>query len=162
MEARNERFLTVPVVIGTCLAAVVGTATVFYQTKVANPTVEEYFSFINISRLLIITHVHLFGYSTMGFVLWTLGRRHGAAANRLFGPLLGLTLCGHCRHPVLVGRDLHFPGLPLPDLRGGRRVRERNPAFRTSRSLGLLARRSGSGVNPGPSHRTFVTPDHHI
>lgn len=92
MEARRERFLTVPVVVGTCLAAVVGTATVFYQTKVANPSVEEYFSFINISRLLVITHVHLFGYSTMGFVLWSLGRRQGAAENPIFGTLLGFTV----------------------------------------------------------------------
>jgi len=93
MDARRERFLTVPVVFGTCLAAVVGTATVFYQTKVANPTVEEYFSLINISRLLVITHVHLFGYSTMGFVMWSLGRRQGAAENPIFGTLLGLTVC---------------------------------------------------------------------
>jgi hypothetical protein len=93
MEAKQERFLTVPVVFGICLAAMAGTGTVFYQTKIANPTVEEYFSLINIGRLLVITHVHLFGYSTMGFVLWTLGRRQGAAANPLFGRLIGLTVC---------------------------------------------------------------------
>jgi hypothetical protein len=93
MEAKRERLLTVPVVFGICLASLAGTATVFYQTKIANPTVEEYFSFISIARLLTITHVHIFGYSTMGFILWTLGRRQGAATNPLFGTLLGLTVC---------------------------------------------------------------------
>ncbi len=92
MDAQRERFLTVPIVIGICLAAAAGTATVFYQTKIANPTVEEYFSFLNVDRLLVITHVHIFGYSTMGFILWILGRRQGAAANRLFGTILGLTV----------------------------------------------------------------------
>lgn len=93
MDERQERFLTVPVVFGICIAALAGTSTVFYQTKVANPTVEEYFSFLNISRLLVITHVHTFGYSTMGFILWTLGRRQGAARTPVFGTLLGLTVC---------------------------------------------------------------------
>ena len=93
MDSRRERFLTVPVVFGICLAAVAGTATVFYQTRVANPNVDEYFSFLTIGRLLVITHVHIFGYSTMGFILWTLGRRQGAGTNPIFGTLLGLTVC---------------------------------------------------------------------
>ena len=93
MDTKRERFLTVPIVFGICLAALAGTSTVFYQTKIANPTVEEYFSFINVSRLLVITHVHIFGYSTMGFILWTLGRRQGAGTTPVFGTLLGLTVC---------------------------------------------------------------------
>lgn len=92
MVAKQERFLTVSVVLGICLAAVAGTATVFYQTSVVNPTVEEYFSFLTIGRLLILTHVHSFGYATMGFVLWALGRRLGLAEGGFFGALLGLTV----------------------------------------------------------------------
>jgi hypothetical protein len=92
MDAQRERFLTVPIVIGICLAALAGTTTVFYQTKIANPTVEEYFSFLNVAQLLVITHVHLFGYATMGYILWMLGRRQGAAASRLFGTILGLAV----------------------------------------------------------------------
>lgn len=93
MEDSRERLLTIPTVIGICLAAVAGTSTVFYQTKIANPTVEEYFSLINLGRLLVLTHVHLFGYSTMGFVLYTLGRRQGLAVDWRFGALVGLTVC---------------------------------------------------------------------
>ncbi|MBD3161277.1 MAG: hypothetical protein GF346_03680 [Candidatus Eisenbacteria bacterium] len=92
MDAKQERFLTVPVVLGICLAAVAGTATVFYQTNVVNPTVEEYFSYFTLSRLLILTHVHAFGYATMGYVLWALGRRRGLAEGGFFGTLLGLTV----------------------------------------------------------------------
>ena len=92
MISRSERFLSAVVVAGICLAAVAGTGTVFYQTRVANPSVEEYFTFINFGRLLIISHVHLFGYATMGFVLWTLGRRLQVAADRRFGFLLGLAV----------------------------------------------------------------------
>lgn len=95
MEARQERLLTIPIVFAIALAALAGTATVFYQTRIANPSVEEYFSFINVGRLLIITHVHLFGYATMGFILWTLGRRLGAAQDARFGIVIGLaTLAG--------------------------------------------------------------------
>ncbi len=92
MEARQERFLAIPVVLAIALAALAGTSTVFYQTRFANPSVEEYFSFINIGRLLVITHVHFFGYATMGFVLWTLGRRLGAASGGRFGYIVGLTV----------------------------------------------------------------------
>ncbi len=92
MEAKRERFLTIPVVVGICLAALAGTSTVFYQTRIANPSVEEYFSFVNLGRLLVITHVHLFGYATMGFVLFTLGRRQGAASDPRFGTVIGLTV----------------------------------------------------------------------
>lgn len=92
MEARQERLLTIPVVLAIALAALAGTGTVFYQTRVANPSVDEYFSFINIGRLLVITHVHLFGYATMGFILWTLGRRLGAATDGRFGVVVGLTV----------------------------------------------------------------------
>ena len=90
--AERERFLTVPAVIGICLAAVAGTTTVFYQTRIANATIEEYFSFLTVARLLVLSHVHLFGYATMGVVLYTLGRRQGAAADPRFGTLLGLTV----------------------------------------------------------------------
>jgi hypothetical protein len=89
---RAERLVTIPVVLGICFAAVAGSATVFYQTSVANPSVDEYFSFLTIGRLLILSHVHMFGYATMGFVLWTQGRRMGAAANPRFAQLLALTV----------------------------------------------------------------------
>ena len=92
VNARQERFLCVPVVLGICLAAIAGTATVFYQTRVANPSIQEYFSFIKMGRLLVISHVHLFGYSTMGFVLYTIGRRQGAAERGHLGTLTGLTV----------------------------------------------------------------------
>lgn len=84
--------MTVAVVLGICLAALAGTGTVFYQVKIANPTAEEYFSFLNVGRLLVISHVHLFGYATMGFVLWTLGRKQGAASDPRFGTILGATV----------------------------------------------------------------------
>ncbi|MDM7917526.1 MAG: hypothetical protein ACE15D_04035 [Candidatus Eisenbacteria bacterium] len=91
-NAQRERFLAIPILFGIGLAAVAGTSLVFYQTRIANPSVGEYFSFINIGRLLVITHVHLFGYSTMGFVLYTLGRRLGAARGKAFGTILGVTV----------------------------------------------------------------------
>ncbi len=92
MEIRGERFLTVAVVLAICLAAVAGSGTVFYQTRLANPTVEEYFSFLNLGRLLVLSHVHAFGYAVIGFVLWTLGRRQGAARDGRFAPIVGLTV----------------------------------------------------------------------
>jgi hypothetical protein len=92
VDAKRERFMTVPVVIGICLAAIAGSGTVFYQTRIANPTVQEYFSFINIGRLLVISHVHFFGYAAMGVLMYTLGRRQGAASDPRFGTLVGLAI----------------------------------------------------------------------
>lgn len=92
MNARQERVVTIPVVLGICLAAIAGTSTVFYQTKIANPTVEEYFSFFSIGRLLVLTHVHSFGYATMGCILWILGHRQGVTRIRLLGTILGLAV----------------------------------------------------------------------
>ena len=92
MDAKRERFLAVPVVIGLCLAAAAGSGTVFYQTRIANPSVQEYFSFINIGRLLVISHVHFFGYSAMGVLMYTVGRRLGAASDPRFGTVLGLAI----------------------------------------------------------------------
>lgn len=92
MQVKQERFVTIAIVLGICIAAIAGTATVFYETRVANPTVEEYFAFMSLGHLLVISHVHLFGYATMGFVLWTLGRRRGAASHQWFGRILGMTI----------------------------------------------------------------------
>lgn len=92
MNSKHELLITVPVVLGICIAAIAGTVAVFYQTRVANPTVDEYFSFMTFGRLLILTHVHAFGYATMGFILWTLGRRQGVERAGLLGILLSLTI----------------------------------------------------------------------
>lgn len=89
---RTERLVTIPIALAISFAAVAGTATVFYQTRIANPSLDEYFSFLTIGRLLVLSHVHMFGYATMGFVLWTQGRRIGAAANPRFAQLLAITV----------------------------------------------------------------------
>lgn len=92
MKAKHERLITVPVVLGICIAAIAGTVTVFYQTRVVNSTVEEHFSFMTFGRLLILTHVHAFGYATMGFLLWIMGQRQRVERARLLGILLSLTI----------------------------------------------------------------------
>ena len=92
MKAKHERLITVPVVLGICIAAIAGTVTVFYQTRVVNATVGEYFSFMTFGRLLILTHVHAFGYATMGFLLWIMGQRHGVERARFLAILLSLTI----------------------------------------------------------------------
>ncbi len=92
MDAKRERFMTVPVVVGICLAAMAGSGTVLYQTRFANPSVQEYFSLINIGQLLVISHVHFFGYAAMGVLMYTLGRRQGAASDPRFGTVLGLAI----------------------------------------------------------------------
>jgi len=92
VDPKQERFVAIPVVLGICIAAVVGTATVLYQTTIANPTIGEYYSLFTVGRLLALTHVHMFGYATMGYLLWTIGRRQGVTRTNLFGVILGLAV----------------------------------------------------------------------
>lgn len=80
-----------PLVFSFALTHIFAAASVYFNTRIANPSNSEYFFNMGVGRLFSLTHAHLFAHATMYFVLAVLVQFTGR--KRLFtewAPLLAL------------------------------------------------------------------------
>ena len=80
-----------PLLTAFALTHAFAAGSVYYTTKIANPSTEGYFADIGVGRLLSLSHAHLFAHATMYFLMALLVQftRSGRFA-RLWAPILAL------------------------------------------------------------------------
>ena len=72
------RVATLPLITGYVLTHVFSAGSVYYNTKIANPSTILYFQAMGSGRLLSLTHAHLFAHATMYFIMAALVQLTGA------------------------------------------------------------------------------------
>lgn len=80
-----------PLLISYALTHAFSAGSVFYNTKVANPSTESYFQAMGVGRLLSLSHAHLFAHATMYFLLAALVQFTGRGRLvTVYAPLMAL------------------------------------------------------------------------